>query len=339
MNARYFWISGFLTAALLLALEIGSRLVGFVEFPDPLLTEQRPDWRSTREYDRLLFWRMQAGIQREGEPLTNRLGLRGPEVEPKAPGEFRILSLGESTTFGIRLPFEETYSARLEDRLSAGPQRSVRVINAGVPGYSLFQGLAYLRHRGLQLDPDAVLIYFGFNDFLPISFRLARDAAADQASGGLSDRELFEQRQELSFRLVDALARQSNLVRYLLFETDADLPVMTDDSRVRVPEDDRRRLLAELRDLADANDLRLAIIVPWYREFEDHTAVLREFAAQENVPLVDLPKRLVSLPRARSEYFVDELHPNAAGHELIATHLADELGRAWGLRDDMEIPQ
>lgn len=321
------------TAGLLLTLEVGSRLLCPVDIPDPLIAERRSDWKHTRESDPLLFWRMKPSIERGNTTLTNSLGLRGPEVPEKAAGEFRILSLGESTTFGIRLPLEETYSARLERGLEARLGQSVRVINAGVPGYSLFQGVTYLRHRGLELAPDAVLIYFGYNDHLPIAFRADRDTGIEAGRAGVTDRELFRSRQSIGFRVLHWLAEHSNFARYLMFDEPERESLATAPSRPRVPERDRRDLLAELRDLADEHQMRLAIVVPWYREFDDHEALLREFASEHDIPLVDLPERLGTSPALRARYFVDPIHPNTEGHERIAAVLTEELIQSWGLRE------
>jgi len=54
---------------------------------------------------------------------TNSFGLRSPEVAvPKPAGTFRILSLGDSRTFGWGLADEATYSRRLERLLSELPK-------------------------------------------------------------------------------------------------------------------------------------------------------------------------------------------------------------------------
>ena len=45
------------------------------------------------------------------------------------------------------------------------------------------------------LQPDAVLLYFGFNDFLKVAFRERRDSLSDSDSARLTDRQLFAQRQ------------------------------------------------------------------------------------------------------------------------------------------------
>jgi len=328
-RSRTVWINFLVAVCFLFLLEAGSRLVYRVDFPDPLVTTQRDDWSLTRKYDPLLVWKMQPGIERENERLTNSLGLRGPEIPPKTSREFRILSLGESTTFGIRLPYDQTYSARLQQNLGTVNGRPVRVINGGIPGYSLLQGVKYLQYRGLKLEPDAVLVYFGYNDFLPIAFRSRRTAQTHEKSGGMTDSDVFNQRRRVPFRLAHALARRSNFVRILLFSRHGSHTGVTTSPAPRVPESDRRRLLADLKQLATENGLHLVIIAPWYREFEQHLPLLREFSANAGVPLVDLPEELQSLPRPRAEYFFDSVHPNSAGHELIATVIAESLQRLW----------
>lgn len=94
---------------------------------------------------------------------TNSIGLRHPELEQKTAGELRILVLGDSITFGDYLPFDETYSALLEQRLAGGPGR-IRVINAGVPGASASDELYHYLEIRDAVDPDLVLLAMYLND-------------------------------------------------------------------------------------------------------------------------------------------------------------------------------
>ncbi len=312
------------TGALLAAIELSVRLFAPIDLPDPLITDERPGWTVTRVSDPLLFWRMRPHLVRDGEPFTNALGLRGAEVGERRAGEVRILSLGESTTFGSRLSLAATYSARLETALAARWERPVRVINAGVPGYTLFQGVVWLEREGVALDPDAVLVYFGFNDFLPVAYRRERDAAATSlGAGGVTDRELHRRRKRAGFRLLHALMERSHFVRRLAARRPSDGGEVERGAAVRVPEDDRRWLLERMAALAEAHRFRLVVVVPWYRSFERHAPLLRSFAAEEGIVLVDLPERFATLPRPRSSYFVDALHPTAEGHALIAEAIVD----------------
>ena len=91
----------------------------------------------------------------------NSLGTRGPEFRPKKPrGTLRILSLGDSRTFGWGLSEPETYSDRLRQLLQAkcGDSRKVEVINAGVNAWSYAQMQAYFKRTGRRYHPDIVVL-------------------------------------------------------------------------------------------------------------------------------------------------------------------------------------
>ncbi len=96
----------------------------------------------------------------------NSLGFRGAEFpQPKPAGEFRVLCLGGSSTFGAfgHVSDEETWPVFLERELRRR-RPAVRVINAGTPGYSLFESRAQFEGSLLALQPDLVLVYQGWND-------------------------------------------------------------------------------------------------------------------------------------------------------------------------------
>jgi hypothetical protein len=97
---------------------------------------------------------------------TNTEGLRAEDVPAaKEPNEFRILTLGDSATFGQSVGFQQTWSQQLERLLAAKyPDRKIRVINGGVPGYSVLQGYYLMREIGLAYHPDLVIVN-EFNEY------------------------------------------------------------------------------------------------------------------------------------------------------------------------------
>ncbi|MBW8907344.1 MAG: hypothetical protein JF611_17080 [Betaproteobacteria bacterium] len=101
------------------------------------------------------------------EVQTNDLGFRDnrARVPPKAPGEFRIIVLGDSFTFGPGIDYEHLYTSLLREHLQRRhPQ--VTVINLAVEGYNIIQYAAVLEEVGLSLEPDALLVsLFPVNDF------------------------------------------------------------------------------------------------------------------------------------------------------------------------------
>ncbi len=102
-----------------------------------------------------------ASVTAWGKELrTNELGFRDRPVGPKAPGEFRVVVLGDSFTVSAGVDFPDIYTSRLENLTGA------RVINLAVGGYNIVQYALVLREVGLALQPDLVLVaLFPDNDF------------------------------------------------------------------------------------------------------------------------------------------------------------------------------
>ncbi|HVP39740.1 MAG TPA: SGNH/GDSL hydrolase family protein, partial [Candidatus Saccharimonadales bacterium] len=91
------------------------------------------------------------------------LGFRGPDFPRVKPaGEFRLLFIGDSETFGDFVDDASTLPAQLERALQAscGP---VRVINGGLGGSTITEELQLAR-RGEAVTPDMVLLEFTEND-------------------------------------------------------------------------------------------------------------------------------------------------------------------------------
>jgi lysophospholipase L1-like esterase len=101
--------------------------------------------------------RMTNRVEYDTEVAINRMGLRGPDVEPLIPGGARILVLGDSFAFGVGAEQEESYPARLEEILRNRGAR-VQVLNAGTPGYSVPDAVTWFLAHGKALDPDVVLL-------------------------------------------------------------------------------------------------------------------------------------------------------------------------------------
>ena len=97
---------------------------------------------------------------------TNSLGLRDREFPVQKPaGVFRILMLGDSFTEGAGLRLEDTVAKRLETLLNQGPcQGRSEVINAGMGSYSPILEYLLLKHVGLGLNPDLIMLNFDMTD-------------------------------------------------------------------------------------------------------------------------------------------------------------------------------
>lgn len=113
---------------------------------------------------------------------TDEHGLRNPPLAPEG-ARTRILAIGDSTTFGLGVNNEDTWPAQLEKILNerAGAER-FEVLNAGMSGYSAFQGLRYLDKHGLQFRPALVAACFGHNDFATWNSKTDVERAVEQAA-------------------------------------------------------------------------------------------------------------------------------------------------------------
>jgi len=116
------------------------------------------------EPDRKLYWRLKPNqdcyTKLDRRPVhINSHGTRGPEFQTdRRVDTIRILSLGDSRTFGWGLSDEETYSHRLEQLLREHSGKAVEVINAGVNAWSYPQMQIYFREEGVRLRPDFVIV-------------------------------------------------------------------------------------------------------------------------------------------------------------------------------------
>lgn len=175
-------------AITLAAMEVAARLV----LPRPQVVELEPvaplevqpgpveDREQDQGIDVLLDWSGQHGVRlrpntratihdhllshRDVVIETDSLGLRHPELEPKRKGDFRVLVMGDSITFGDYVPFGETYPALLHERLASDGIDHLEVINAGLPGASTADEFHHYLEIRDAVQPDLVLVGMYLND-------------------------------------------------------------------------------------------------------------------------------------------------------------------------------
>jgi len=312
------------------------------------------DLFGTRVYDSVLQWRLRPDAWLPGRiGHINSLGFVGPEFEPrKRPGETRILALGDSVTYGLwacgRLHFcrDRPYPEALGERLRRRGGDRFTVIDAGVYGYSSLQGLRYYETYLGGLGADIVTAMFGWNDHgvaTGIEGREPRTPAL---------RAIAEEARRLAtYRsLAGALA-------LLTLPAEPAKPVLPPVYRPRVDLDDfafnlealvrtvRARgahpvLVTEpvgpLTEPYRRNEVMQTWALNTFPDYDSYVAVharynerMREVASRLGVPLADADAEFER--RGKTELFspYDIVHPNEAGHALIA-ELIDERLAAEG---------
>jgi len=94
---------------------------------------------------------------------TNSIGYRYDELDDKKSDEFRILALGDSITFGDFVDEQDTFTRQMEALLK-NRTKTIKVINAGGPGFNTNNEFGIYLETGRYLKPDIVLIGMYLND-------------------------------------------------------------------------------------------------------------------------------------------------------------------------------
>lgn len=83
----------------------------------------------------------------------------------KEMNEIRIATIGGSTTANINLSFNENWPGTIGHLIQKMfPEKKIRIINAGTPGFDTTQSIANLALRVMPFRPDIVIIYHAYND-------------------------------------------------------------------------------------------------------------------------------------------------------------------------------
>ena len=299
-----------------------------------------PDLNKVLEFDPYLFWRLKKKLR--DAPVEGRIRdhlvkfsvsthehLRTPPFE-KEKTKFRILALGDSCTFGVGVEDHQTWPAQLQ-RILADRTMETEVINAGVPGYTAFQGKRTLESSGLALEPDLVLISFGFNDADVWASR-GDEATAEELAWSGWDTPLLSSRLYVGLKRAYAalmLDPQPSSEGDSAGEIDPrNAPTWETSGRPRLTPAEFRDNLRAIKELCDARGVRLVFVV-WpseaqvrnrVRRFVDYQLVAASFCRSNGVTLMNLVE---AFQEAEGPLFVDHIHANPRGCQVAAQAIAE----------------
>jgi lysophospholipase L1-like esterase len=288
------------------------------------------------ESDPVLYWKLKPQqhcfTKVDRKPVyINSHGTRGRDfMVPKPPHTLRIVSLGDSKTFGWGLTETETYSSVLEKLLQekVGANRQVEVINAGVNAWSYYQLNAYFRDYALGYAPDFVLVA---DANLWTQFSEKNDAAFVKKFRSRVRLKNFLRRFALyhyfvEIKLKDFYARY----RTKFIPVDPQQDALFKEQQQKDPGAFFRDNLQSICRLSVSNQVQPVLIyIPTLDELNaaQPSPVLKvktEVSQELKAPLVDLSADLKS--KGKELYLdADPVHLNAAGNALVAQRVFNVL--------------
>jgi lysophospholipase L1-like esterase len=256
---------------------------------------------------------------------TNADGFRGPAiVRPKPPGAYRIVCLGGSTTYTSYVDDGETYPELLQARLrEARPELGIEVINAGVESYTSAESLNNLAFRCLELEPDAIVVYHGANDFRPRRY-------PDFDPGYLAYRKPWDGTTDDYVARTGELGGINGFIQQVPRDSDT---TQAENVRAHGPEVFGRNLRS-LVGVARAHGIRTIFVTmaasdakcpaPLKAGIAEHNEVVRQICRDADLLCIDLSR---SMSQAEG-MFHDSVHVTPRGSALKAQLIAEELAPA-----------
>jgi lysophospholipase L1-like esterase len=303
------------------------------------------------EGDPLLLWRLKPNLDHAywdfTDVSTNAQSFRADyPIGTKPAGTFRIVCLGDSVTFGYRVPPVwperprdynpewQPYPMLLEKELrNANPDRRIEVFPMAVPGYTSHQGLAWLRRDIGYLKPDVVIASFGWND-----------ASLSDAP----DRETIDTRwSSVAIRwLIDHSQAFAHATRWLRSRNQVKPVVHTPVSRVSQQEYvDNFNAIVQL-----AKDHGAAVIVigapyrdsttnpPEAQLMTHYRAWLKSEMVKNQTPYLEILELTEAAGSVNQGFFGELIHPNHIGHRLMASELLKLMSERH-LLGDLKVPE
>jgi lysophospholipase L1-like esterase len=317
------------------------------------------------EGDPLLLWRLKPNLDHavwdftvlstNSDHLRSRVSTGS--LQPKQPGTIRIVCLGDSVTFGFRVPVvwpdKPTeydpewlpYPMLLEKELrAANPNRNIEVVTMAVPGYTSHQGLAWLQRDINKLQPDLLTVSFGWND-ASLSDVPDREAIRTNWSA-VATRWLIDHSQAFAHATRWLRARDAAKLREGQSGGQG-RPRFYKRPESRVSQQEYLANMLAIEQLARQQGAAVVVIAAPYRDHSSeapeadlmlqYRLALGSTMKQRGIPFLELRELTEEAYPANEGWFGERIHPNHMGHRLIASELLKLVG-SQHMFSDLKIP-
>jgi lysophospholipase L1-like esterase len=294
------------------------------------------------------------------EVRLNAEGYRQADLRSDERPHGRIVTIGDSFTFGHGVEGEEAYPRVLERLLDARVPDGVEVVNAGVPGRWVDEYYLELRERSLRLGPALVVV----------GLFVGNDIDGEDARTHVW-REVDEQGRPLRIDVEDARVEEGYRVQRVR-KARWSLPVIRDSHLAQLVFDAARAvrdeietprlkeaavfapryapeteaalarvedLLLAMRDLCTSHGARLLIVLIPLREqvyperrrghedldWDKPQRLLGEFLDRNAIAWLDLRPALAAATDGSPLYFETDSHWTPRGHAVAAGAIAERI--------------
>ncbi len=300
--------------------------------------------------DPTLFWELLPDVHRSPPvpwgDVVNSDGLRMRREIGERDARLRVACFGDSCTYGYGVPVGDAWPSVLDS------DPALDVINAGVPGYSSYQGALFADMRCPSWKPDVIVVEYGLNDSIPwiqndrgkvVAFtdverapHVRIDALLHRSVliGWLASLVGVPQSRAMSSSVLDALRVPSGARSQGLAHLSQILKFGYESVPARVPPNEFRSNLLRIADHAP-----YAIVLLWPRRrlldpsTPDPMSVERlepyvtatASTASDRIDFVNLAEPLAASHLTAEQAFVDVVHGTRALSDIVAAAVREKI--------------
>ncbi|MBI4974119.1 hypothetical protein HZC27_05935 [Candidatus Roizmanbacteria bacterium] len=221
---------------------------------------------------------------------------------PQKPDKvYRVMSIGDSYTFGMFVDTDRNWSEQLEDKLrtSCIKYGSYDVINLGVYAYDFAYEVERFINRGNKYSPDHIV-------WLVVHFERMTDAI---------EGEMRSIKENLKRTKTEAeITKITNKPYNIWLQASEQLKKkISHEENINYQNKQLKRFFSEYRGKV------LFVLTPWISE--EGEQMLKSYNTHDNVNIIRLSNNIMNL------HFPTDTHPNVEGHKFIANEVFDYLDK------------